>query len=96
MSLAVIRMALHHTSDSALAKAVRKAGGQTALSRLIGCPQTTINTWLKRNWPVAPEYVLKTEEVTGVSRHDLRPDLYPREGANPTPAAQPLIDQGLS
>ena len=25
------------------------------------------------------EYVLRTEAATGVSRHDLRPDIYPRE-----------------
>lgn len=28
---------------------------------------------------VPAEYVLKIEAATGVSRHDLRPDIYPRE-----------------
>ena len=30
---------------------------------------------------VPAERVLKIEEVTGVSRHELRPDLYPAESA---------------
>ena len=28
---------------------------------------------------VPAEYVLRIEAATGVSRHDLRPDIYPRE-----------------
>lgn len=33
-------------------------------------------------WKRVPaERVLHVERVTGVSRHDLRPDLYPREAA---------------
>ncbi|MBB4609614.1 hypothetical protein GGQ89_001836 [Sphingomonas yabuuchiae] len=36
------------------------------------------------------------EAASEVSRHDLRPDLYPREDATPTPAAPPLIEQARS
>lgn len=32
---------------------------------------------------VPADKVLRVEEVTGISRHDLRPDLYPREGSRP-------------
>ena len=64
----------------ALQTAVEKAGGQTALARKIGTSQELIFFWLNRAQKgVAPEYVLKIERVTGVSRHALRPDIYPRE-----------------
>jgi DNA-binding transcriptional regulator YdaS (Cro superfamily) len=67
-------------SKKALELAVEKAGGQTALARKIGTSQELIHFWLNRALKgVAPEYVLKIERVTGVSRHLLRPDVYPRE-----------------
>ena len=36
---------------------------------------------LNRARRASAEYVLAIEAATGVSRHDLRPDLYPREDA---------------
>jgi DNA-binding transcriptional regulator YdaS (Cro superfamily) len=61
-----------------LKKAVRLAGGQSALARAIGVTQSYIYNWLHRDEVVPPaKYVLKIEKAVGVSRHDLRPDLYP-------------------
>lgn len=62
-----------------LKDAIEKAGGQTALATSIGKTQGHISKWLERG-RVPPEMVLPIERVTGVSRHELRPDLYPREG----------------
>lgn len=40
-----------------------------------------INAAAVSQWDRVPaERVLEVERITGVSRHDLRPDLYPREG----------------
>ena len=72
-------MALEHQSESSLAQAVRKAGSQTAFGELIGKRQSVIHDWLREEKPLPAEHVLKVEEATGVSRHDLRPDIYPRE-----------------
>lgn len=72
-------MALEHDIDSALAAAVRAAGSQSSFARLIGCPQPTLHGWLKNRADLPAEFVLKAEAETGISRHDLRPDLYPRE-----------------
>ncbi|AJP72949.1 transcriptional regulator [Sphingomonas hengshuiensis] len=74
-------MAVEHHSDSSLARAVRVAGSQSKYARLIGVAQQTVHDWLKKKRPLPAEHVLKTEAETGVSRHDLRPDLYPRESA---------------
>ncbi|WP_341210695.1 transcriptional regulator [Sphingomonas paucimobilis] len=84
-------MAIEHESDSALAKAIRAAGSQSAFGRLIKTPQPTVNGWLKRKAPLPAEHVLLVEERTGVSRHELRPDLYPRHEAMAAPSAPPLI-----
>lgn len=76
-------MALEHLSDSPLAVAVRAAGSQSAFGRLIGRSQSTVHDWLADDKPLPAEYVLAVEAATGISRHDLRPDIYPRPEADP-------------
>lgn len=81
-------MALEHDSDSVLAIAVRKAGSQSAFGRLIDKRQSVIHDWLRDGKPLPAEHVLAIEAATGISRHDLRPDIYPREDPPaPPPAA---------
>lgn len=67
---------------TALQDAVARAGGQTKLARAIGKTQGHISQWLRREY-VPAEEVLKIEAVTGVSRHSLRPDIYPLEFSDP-------------
>lgn len=77
-------MALEHNSNSALAIAVRAAGSQSAFGRLLGKRQSVVFGWLRDQRPLPAEHVLKVEQATGVSRHDLRPDIYPRDDAAPS------------
>lgn len=66
------------THRLALARAVSTVGGQIKLARAIGTTQSNVWDWLNRTRRGTPaEWVLKVEAVSGVSRHDLRPDLYP-------------------
>lgn len=52
-------------------------GGPTALAKALGdVTSQAVSQWRR----IPAERVLEVERVTGVSRHDLRPDLYPREG----------------
>lgn len=71
-------MALEHQSDSPLARAVRALGSQSAFARRIGRSQSTVHDWLADEKPLPAEHVLAVEQATGISRHDLRPDIYPR------------------
>ena len=63
----------------ALTKAIAIVGGQTQLARLLGVKQANVWHWLKKADRVPGEYVLAIEKATGgeVTRHQLRPDLYP-------------------
>ena len=79
------------TMLAALELAVRRIGGQSATARCRGVSQPTVHNWLRKAKKCPPEHVLGMEAASEVSRHDLRPDLYPREDATPTPAAPPLI-----
>lgn len=63
---------------SAIHKAVGRVGSQAALARLLGISSQAINKMLLSN-RVPAGRVLKIEELTGVPRHELRPDLYPNE-----------------
>jgi DNA-binding transcriptional regulator YdaS (Cro superfamily) len=64
-----------------LDKAIAKAGGQRALAELLGLGQTAVSNWRNRKKRVPAERVIEIERATGVPRHELRPDLYPREVA---------------
>lgn len=66
-------------SSDALLRAIEKAGSQAKLAEALGVGQTAISNWLNRKSGVPAERVLAIETMTGVSRHDLRPDLYPCE-----------------
>jgi len=66
--------------NDALKRACTAAGGQKRLADLIGTTQSQVWYWLERSKKGLPgEFVLPVERVTGVSRHELRPDLYPVE-----------------
>jgi DNA-binding transcriptional regulator YdaS (Cro superfamily) len=66
--------------EQALILAVNKIGGQAAMARLLDIAQPTVWGWLNRSdeKQLPAEHVLRVEAATGVSRSDLRPDLYPR------------------
>lgn len=65
--------------NEALEKAVRIVGSQVKLASLIGKKQGHIWNWLHRDERVPGEVVLDIEKATDfqVTRHELRPDLYP-------------------
>jgi DNA-binding transcriptional regulator YdaS (Cro superfamily) len=69
-------------SRDALSKACEAVGGQTALSEAIRVRQSTLWYWLhKAKRGVPAEHVIDVERATdgAVTRHELRPDLYPRD-----------------
>lgn len=74
-------MEIDMSKTTPLERAVDKAGGQSAFARLHGVSQPTVWAWVRQGKPLPAEYVLATERELGISRHDLRPDLYPRESA---------------
>jgi len=72
------------TSNDVLEKAIKTMGSQSVLARAIGISQQNVSWWLNKSGVVPAEYVLPIEEATKsagemVTRHELRPDLYPME-----------------
>lgn len=61
--------------DTALEAAIKSVGTAQKLAELIGVTPQAISQWDR----VPALRVLKVEAVSGVSRHDQRPDIYPRE-----------------
>ena len=57
--------------------AIVAANGQTAFGRIIGVSQQRVWNWLQAGKHLPADYVLAAEAGTGVSRHLLRPDIYP-------------------
>lgn len=58
-----------------LDRAIAKAGSGVALATVIGVTPMAVSHWRVRGVPA--HQVLAIESATGVSRHDLRPDIYP-------------------
>ncbi|TXN26866.1 YdaS family helix-turn-helix protein [Methylobacterium sp. WL19] len=71
-------------SDTALTLAIRMAGGPKALGERIGISSQAISQWVE----CPPRRVIAVEAASGVSRHELRPDLYPLAGPS---AALPQV-----
>lgn len=72
-----------------LQEAISKAGGQSALAKLLRDQQGEgatkpqqghVWSWLNESGRVPAEWVIPIERATGVPRSKIRPDLYPPEG----------------
>lgn len=63
----------------ALEKAVRLAGGQSALARLIGKKQSHVWTWINRGCRAPADQVIPISRAVdlAVTPYELRPDIYP-------------------
>lgn len=67
------------TRFEALAACRDKAGSESQMARDLEVSQPTIWRWLNQSKQIPAEHVLVAERLYGVSRHDLRPDIYPRD-----------------
>ena len=72
------KVGIKMTPQPALQKAIATLGGQVKLADAIQTSQQNVSNWL-RTGKVAPDKVILIEKVTGVSRYELRPDIYPPE-----------------
>jgi DNA-binding transcriptional regulator YdaS (Cro superfamily) len=70
------------TPHQALRKAIEIAGSQSSFARIVGVSQAAVWKWLRKRRPLPAERVLSAEAATGVSRHELRPDIYPAGDAS--------------
>lgn len=69
-------------SHSALKRALASCeNNQSKFADAIGTSQQLVSYWMRNEKELPAEWVIPTEKATGVSRHDLRPDIYPREDA---------------
>ena len=71
--------------DPGLARAIDKAGGVAELARKIGIAQPSVSNWNQ----VPAQRVIAVEAATGISRRELRPDLYDE---SELAAAGPVVD----
>lgn len=59
--------------DKTLIRAAAKSmGGVVRLAEELGLSRGAVSLWKR----VPPEHVLDVERLTGVSRHELRPDIF--------------------
>lgn len=67
-------------NTTALEKAIAVSGSAYRLAKEVGVRPPTVISWLRSKRKLIPaERVLAVERATGISRHELRPDIYPIE-----------------
>lgn len=64
--------------ESPIEKAVRIAGSQSALARMVDVTPQAVQQWVVSR-RVSHKKVIEVERFTGVPRQELRPDIYPLE-----------------
>ncbi|MDP8995107.1 MAG: helix-turn-helix domain-containing protein [Pseudomonadota bacterium] len=66
------------------------------MGRLLGVTQAAVWRWLDKGLHLPAEHVLKVESATGISRHQLRPDLYPLADVEHSslPAGRTTVGEG--
>lgn len=57
-------------------RVIQAYGGASALARRLGISRNAVSDW-RRNGRVPEDRVEQIKEVTGLSEHLIRPDLYP-------------------
>lgn len=64
-----------------LKKVLKHVGGQNALARLLSVAQPSVYRWVHNAQRIPAEHVLKIEKALNgkISRHEIRPDIYPIE-----------------
>lgn len=67
------------TRYEALLKCRDAAGSDTQMATDLSTNQPKVWRWVNQSKQLPAEFVLTAERLYGVSRHDLRPDIYPRE-----------------
>lgn len=59
------------------AKARDLAGGIKALAKIVDRTPSNLYSLFTRERPCPPQLVIPIEKALGLSRHELRPDIYP-------------------
>lgn len=76
----------------ALMQVLQIVGSQNKLARVLGVSQQSVWKMVNKARRMSGQFVLKAEYATGISRHALRPDIYPIEdpaGNSPASAGSP-------
>jgi hypothetical protein len=58
--------------DTSTEKAIQQAGGKSALAKALGVSYQAIQQWAR----IPAPRVLEVERLSGISRYELRPDIY--------------------
>lgn len=82
------------TMFEAFEEALTNAKTQTAFAKEVGCSQQLVSYLLKHRLPLSPKFVLRTEAAFGVSRHRLRPDIYPHDASAPCHSHTGVVPSG--
>lgn len=62
-----------------LRDAIFKAGGVSKLAKALRVTRSAVSQWQEEGRQTPAKHCVKIEQLTGVSRHKLRPDVFGKE-----------------
>lgn len=82
-------------TQTPLVRAIAVAGSGVALAKAVGVTPMAVSHWKSRGVPA--HQVLAIELATGVSRYELRPDIYPEQSSSMSTNVPPkqLLGQSI-
>lgn len=87
----------HMSRFEALIEVRQAFASQEEMAAYFNVAQATVSRWLTQSKQLPAEHVLRAERATGVSRHALRPDIYPvdhdQPPADPGPECAPIMSR---
>ncbi|WP_312283661.1 Cro/CI family transcriptional regulator [Candidatus Igneacidithiobacillus taiwanensis] len=72
-----------------LKKAITHCGSKAALARAVGVVPMTVSHWVQRGIPIDKAIAIERATNGAVTREELRPDIFLREGASHRSDPQP-------
>jgi DNA-binding transcriptional regulator YdaS (Cro superfamily) len=73
------KKSLHAISRKSLLRVIDIYGSERLLGKKLGVVQQTISKWLERGIPASRVICIEKAASGLVTRHDLRPDIYPKD-----------------
>jgi DNA-binding transcriptional regulator YdaS (Cro superfamily) len=65
---------------TALERAIKASGGTSAVAKKLGVSQPVVSNWIARK-RVPAAWAISMEQIIGIPRYELRPDVFQKEVA---------------
>jgi DNA-binding transcriptional regulator YdaS (Cro superfamily) len=85
-----IKFPVNKKRQAAIRRAVEIVGGEKACAKEFGCTFQAIQFWIRKG-RVPAKHIIKLEQLSGVTRHEIDSDIYPESVPCTAPKPNPSV-----